>query len=44
MRHSYDHARNFPYKLPHDQAITAAFQQMIVKYQDLALAERQATT
>jgi hypothetical protein len=42
MRHSYDHARNFPYKLPYDQAITAAFQQMIVKYQDLARAERKA--
>ena len=29
MRHSFDHARNFPYKLPHDRAITAAFTRMI---------------
>jgi hypothetical protein len=31
MRHSFDHARNFPYKLPHDQAISRAFQAMILK-------------
>ena len=43
MRHSYDHARNFPYKLPYDQATTAAFQQMILKYQNLALAEMKAS-
>lgn len=29
MRHSFDHARSFPYKLPHDRAITAAFTRMI---------------
>ena len=31
MRHSFDHARNFPYKLPYDQAISNAFQAMILK-------------
>ena len=31
MRHSFDHARNFPYKLPHDKAISNAFQAMILK-------------
>lgn len=29
MRHSFDHSENFPYKLPHDQAITAAFTGMV---------------
>lgn len=29
MRHSFDHAKVFPYKLPHDQAISAAFAAMI---------------
>ncbi len=29
MRHSFDHAQSFPYKLPHDRAITAAFTRMI---------------
>ena len=31
MRHSFDHARNFPYKLPYDQAISNAFQAMVLK-------------
>lgn len=31
MRHSFDHARNFPYKLPYDKAISNAFQAMILK-------------
>jgi hypothetical protein len=30
MRHSFDHARDFPYKMPHDQAISNAFQAMIL--------------
>ena len=29
MRHSFDHSRNFPYKLPYDEAITEAFTRMI---------------
>ena len=29
MRHSFDHARNFPYKLPYDQAIAEAFTRMV---------------
>lgn len=29
MRHSYDHARNFPYKMPFDMAITQAFTDMV---------------
>ncbi len=29
MRHSYDHAENFPYKKPHDEAITEAFTKMV---------------
>jgi hypothetical protein len=31
MRHSFDHARNFPYKMPHDKAISNAFKAMILK-------------
>lgn len=30
MRHSFDHAKNFPYKLPYDQATSAAFETMVV--------------
>jgi hypothetical protein len=30
MRHSFDHARNFPYKLPHDHNISNAFLGMIL--------------
>ena len=30
MRHSFDHARNFPYKLPHDHDISNAFLGMIL--------------
>jgi hypothetical protein len=30
MRHSFDHAQNFPYKLPYDHAITAAFTKMVL--------------
>ncbi|MDG2340527.1 MAG: tetratricopeptide repeat protein [Paracoccaceae bacterium] len=30
MRHSFDHALNFPYKLPYDQAISAAFNKMVL--------------
>ncbi|HHL20572.1 MAG TPA: hypothetical protein ENJ52_03495 [Aliiroseovarius sp.] len=29
MRHSYDHARNFPYKQPYDEATTGAFTAMV---------------
>jgi len=29
MRHSFDHAKDFAYKLPHDQAITEAFSGML---------------
>ena len=29
MRHSFDHARNFSYKMPYDQAITDAFTRMV---------------
>ncbi|WP_371155776.1 hypothetical protein [Jannaschia sp. 2305UL9-9] len=29
MRHSFDHARNFPYKQPHDQATSDAFEAMV---------------
>ncbi|MDJ0820957.1 MAG: hypothetical protein QNJ09_03985 [Paracoccaceae bacterium] len=31
MRHSFDHARNFPYKLPYDQATSAAFTKMVLR-------------
>lgn len=29
MRHSFEHAENFPYKLPYDRAISAAFTRMV---------------
>jgi hypothetical protein len=29
MRHSFEHAQNFPYLIPHAQRITDAFQAMI---------------
>ncbi|RMF41097.1 MAG: hypothetical protein D6754_01775 [Alphaproteobacteria bacterium] len=29
MRHSFDHARAFPYKRPHDEAVTEAFTRMV---------------
>ena len=29
MRHSFGHAKNFPYKLPYDQAITRGFSRML---------------
>lgn len=31
MRHSFDHAQDFPYKLPYDQAISEAFTRMLDK-------------
>ena len=31
MRHSFDHAKNFPYKMEYDQATSAAFAEMIEK-------------
>lgn len=31
MRHSFEHGRNFPYKLPYDHAISDAFETMILK-------------
>lgn len=31
MRHSFDHAKSFPYKQPHDEATSAAFAAMIEK-------------
>lgn len=29
MRHSFDHAENFPYKLPYDHAVSDAFEAMV---------------
>ena len=29
MRHSFDHAENFPYKMPYDQATSDAFARMV---------------
>jgi hypothetical protein len=29
MRHSFEHAQNFPYLMPHAQRITDAFQAMV---------------
>ena len=31
MRHSFDHARNFSYKMPYDQQTTAAFEAMVYR-------------
>ncbi len=30
MRHSFDHAKNFPYKMPYDQATSDAFEKMVL--------------
>lgn len=32
MRHSFDHAKSFPYKQEYDEATSAAFQKMVAKY------------
>ncbi len=32
MRHSFDHSRSFPYKLPYDQAISDAFAAMVRRH------------
>ena len=42
MRHSFDHAQNFPYKLPYDQAITDAFSTMVSSRLQKAFAVRTA--
>lgn len=38
MRHSFDHAKNFPYKMPYDLATSKAFQDMVSKYAHAARA------
>lgn len=40
MRHSFDHAKNFPYKLPYDQATSAAFEAMVLTRIEAARAVR----
>ena len=30
MRHSFDHAKNFPYKMPYDKNTSAAFERMVL--------------
>jgi len=32
MRHSFDHAQNFPYKRPYDEAISTAFEKMVMSH------------
>jgi len=44
MRHSFSHAENFPYKRPYDEAISAAFRQMIVSRSGIDAAKHATET